>query len=268
MKAWVYRALGQPVIEVNISEDQVEDAIDDGLEFWYDYHYEATQKIYIAHMLTVDDINEKRIQLDKSIMNVTRVFKFTGDANFGSPDDIFNVDYQLRLNDLWDLTSVNLSGYVIARQYISLIDDLLNSDIQVRFKQHEGILRLDYSSMNMFPGCYIMIECYQKMGYASSYQDGYDPGPGPNSVPSPGSVPVTNTDPTRSIWNDRMLRKLCAAYARLRWGRNLGKFENVALPGGVTVNGGKIMADAKEEITELEADFIRRFQGPDEFWIG
>lgn len=236
-KERIYQNLGVPVIEVNIADEQVENCIDDALSFWRDYHYDAQNKIYIAHQLTQQDVDTKKIALDPSISAVTRIFKFVGDAASGAgSDDIFNVDYQLRLNDLWDLTSVNLGGYVIARQYINMIDDILNVDLQVRFKELEGVLYIDTAAFRLPVGQYLMIEAYQNLT-----GDG--------------------------IWRSRVFRQLATAYARRQWALNMLKYEGTVLPGGVTVNATNMLQVADMEIQKNERDFILNYQAPDEFYM-
>lgn len=237
-KAQILRALGAPVISLNLDDTQVEDGIDDALSFWRDYHYDAQDKTYIAHILTQEEVDSKEIVLDPSISAVTRIFKFVGDANQGTSDSIFNVDYQLRLNDLWDLTSVNLSGYVIARQYISQIDDILNVDFLLRFREYEGVLRLDTNKERLYVGQYIIIEAYQ-------YLD----------------------ENTTRIWSNRVLRQLATAYVRRRWANNMLKFKNQQLAGGVTLNVDSIMEEARLEIEKLEANFIQKYSAIDESFL-
>lgn len=238
LKEWILRELGSPVISVNISEQQIEDRIQDALDFWQTYHYEAYRKTYIAHQTTLADKANKFIPLDESVIAVNGIFKTIGYPGYSS-DELFNVDYQLRLNDLWDLSQANITGYVIARQYIELLNDVLNKFPQVRFKTYEGKLYIDTNWDLIGENQFLFIDCYMKLN--------------PEEFPR--------------IYGDRVFRQLACAYARRQWGNNLSKFQNIQLPGGLMMNGAQILEDANAQIEKLEADFINKYQELDHMQI-
>ncbi len=230
--------LGSPVISVNLAEAHLENAIDDALQFFQDYHHLGSTREYQAHQLTADNIETKTIELDPKVQEVIRIFKFNGLIGGFSTDELFNVNYQLRLS-LFDLSQSRLSGYVIARQYIQLLDDVLNFDFLFRWNEYEGILHLDVQEGYLLEDQYVFIETLSKV--------------------DPATVP--------RIWSDRQLRKLAEAYARRTWGNILTKYQSVQLPGGVVMNGEKIWEVANEDIIRLEADFILKWQTPDTFFV-
>lgn len=239
LKEWILRELGAPVIKINISDQQITDRISDALSMWQRYHYDGQKRDLIAHLMTQQEIDQKYILLDPSIDTVLRVVKPSSTA-FSHSNDLFNIDYQLRLNDLWDLTNVNLSGYVIMRQYLGLIDDILNTAPPVRYNIYEGKLFIDINYSRFLAGAYIIIEVYKKM--------------------SPADFP--------GIWGDSIFRKLSSAYCKKQWGDNLKKYGGVSLPGGVTLNGQQIYDDAMTEIATLEKDFILNYNIPPSFFMG
>lgn len=239
LKEYVLRALGSPVIEVNVAEQQLEDRIDDALKFWQKYHHEAYRKELVAHQITAEDIANRYIPLDPKIISVEGLFKLGGYPGYNS-DELFNPIYQLHLHDLWDLSQANITGYVIARQYISLLDDQLNNPIQFRFQHHEGRLYLD-TDWNLLPeGKFCLVDCYILL----------DPAQNPR------------------IWGDEDLRELAVAYTKKQWGVNLSKFQNIRLPGGVMMNGAEILKEANTDIATLESDFIDKHQKVIQFFVG
>lgn len=239
LKQYMLRMLGSPVIQINVADVQIEDVIDDVLSFMQDYHHDFSQRVYIAHQLTANDISTKQIELDPSILQATRVWKITGEG-VSSSEELFNINYQLRLNDLWSLSSVNLSGYVISREYLGLIDDILNSKPLTRFSRYASALYLDTDASLLTEGSYIIIEAWV--------------------ANLPGEMP--------RLWGDRTFRKLCTAHLKKIWGTNMSKFQSIQLPGGVTLNGGEIVQQAESEITALETDFQLKYQEPEGIFVG
>ena len=142
VKDYCLRHCGFPVIDIQIADEQIDDAISDAFNFWREYHYEGTERRYLAHEISQDDINNRHITLPVGVQAVIRVLNYGSNAARSS-NAFTNVQYQLRLNDMWDLSSVNMSDYWIARQYISLIDDILNGDLQFRFTKHNNLLHID-----------------------------------------------------------------------------------------------------------------------------
>lgn len=234
------RYCGEPVIEVNVASEQIDDAIDDAFHFWREYHYEGTVREYLAHEITQQDIDNKYITLPDGVQAVKRVLNFQANAAL-STTSLFNVQYQLRLNDLWDLSRVNISDYWIARQYISLLDDILNPELLFRHEKEAKKLHIDFNWSNETdPGAYLLVEL----------------------------VKYIDIDEHPGIFGNWVLRQLAGANTKWRWGNNLSKFEGIQLPGGVTLNGREIMSEAKEEIQELKQEFIMKYQEPDDFFVG
>jgi hypothetical protein len=152
------RALGHPVIEINVDDDQVEDRIDDALEFWWDYHFDGTEKIYLKHQITPQDIQRKYILIPNKIIGVTGVMPFDDSS---SSVNMFDLRYQLRLHDLYDFTSVSYVSYEITMQHLRTLNLLFSGTPQFRFQRHRNRLMLDVNwNLDFFPGKYIILECY------------------------------------------------------------------------------------------------------------
>ena len=106
-KDWVLRKLGAPVIDINVSDEQVEDRIDEAIDYWRDYHYNGSQLVYLKHQLTQTDKDNGYITLPSTLLGISGIFNMQSSISTGS--GIFNVQYQFVLNNLEDITGYNLS---------------------------------------------------------------------------------------------------------------------------------------------------------------
>jgi len=155
------RRLGHPVIEINVDDDQCDDRVDDALEFWYDYHYDGTEKLYLKHLMTEEDHARHYILIPEKIIGVTGVMDYNGAS---SSVNMFDLRYQLRLHDLYDFTSVSYVSYEITMQHLRTMSLLFSGTPQMRFHRHKNRLFLDTDwNQDVAPGTYIILECYGKI---------------------------------------------------------------------------------------------------------
>ena len=232
------RRLGAPVLEINVDDIQVEDCIEMGLQYYYDYHYDATQKVYLSHQITEEDIANKYISIPQNVIGVINIFD-VGDSY--STNNLFNLRYQISLNDLYAFTSTRYAPYYMAFQNIALVEELFVGKQSLRFNRHVNKLYIDMAwGEKATVGEYIIVEGYEIID------------------------PDTYTD----VWNDRWLQKYTTALIKKQWGENLKKFEGMTMPGGVTFNGQKIWDEALEEITKLEEEVINTYSLPVSDMIG
>ena len=232
------RELGEPVVEINIDDQQVEDRVDEAIEFFRQYHYDGIEKVYLKHLVTNDDVAQKSIPITDLVYGVTRVFPIA--AGTSTSKSIFDLQYQLRLNDLYDLTSTSVIYYSMVMSHLALLDQTLNGHPLYRFNRLTNHLYIDENwSENIAPGTYILVECYRAL----------DPATAPR------------------MYNDSWLKHYVTALIKKQWGTNLKKFSGMQLPGGVTIDGDKIYQEAKDEIRELEED-LRNKSAPLEFMMG
>ena len=232
------RSLGEPVIEINVDEQQVEDRVDEAIEHYNLYHYDGVEKMYLKHQITQEDIDQRSIPIPDYIYGVTRVFPVA--AGTGTSKSMFDLQYQLRLNDLYDLTSVSIVYYQTVMNHLALLDHTLNGLQIYQFNRRTGRLYIQEDwTLNMPLGGYILVECYRALD------------------------PNTYT----SVYSDNWLKHYTTALIKKQWGSNLKKFSGMQLPGGVTIDGDKIYAEAIQEITELD-DIIQRKAAPLEFFVG
>lgn len=234
------RSLGAPVIEINLDDDQIDDRIDESIQFYQEYHNDAIIRTFRKHQIAAADLQNKYIKLPQSLLFVSRVLPLINNNSFGS--SMWSARYQMMLNDIYDLQYAGaLVNYDMTRQYLELLDMMLNGVPPVRFNRHMQTLFIDVEwGYELKVGDYVIVE-----GYESIDPDSYN-----------------------SVYNDMFLKKYTTALFKKQWGNNLKKFEGVTLPGGVTLNGQQIYNEALEEITKLEEEIQLRFEMPPVFFIG
>ena len=242
LKDYCLRALGQPMIEVNVEDSQVEDRIDEALEYYANFHHDGGMKMYYTYPLTAEDVARKWIDtdpIDPSILTINRIFHMGFNI---STNNIFNIRYQLALNDFYGLRTgqTNLNYYVATMQYIEMLEQLLDPEKQIRFSRVKNKMYIDATNTDMQAGTYLMIEAYS------------------------ANDPQVATE----IYDDIWLKKYSTALIKRQWGINLSKYEGMPLPGNVTFNGTKIYEEAKEEIQRLEEEVETRYQLPPDFITG
>lgn len=241
LKDYCLRQLGEPVIEVNVDPDQIEDRIDEALEYFREFNSDATLKTYLKHQVTASDITNGYITLNSDIIQVVMMFPVSGSS---MQRGFFDIKYQLHLNDIANLQTYmgDLAYYEQIQQYLSLIDMKLNGYPQVQFSQHQNRLYIhgDFTDGDIQEGDYIVAEVYQLID------------------------PATHT----SVWNDKWLKEYSTALIKKQWGQNLIKFEGMQLPGGVTINGRQLYEDALQEIEKLREDIRLEHEMPVDFYVG
>jgi hypothetical protein len=301
------------VLEINVDDDQLEDRIDEALEYWRQYHHEGIEKIYLKHQIRasrltivesnagdyklngtitgqtsgakaaltkqsdvsssgstiyirnitgafidgeviaaddgttstlvaedavfIGEVDSHYIDLPDIVYGVTRVLPFAGTTVSKS---MFDVQYQLRLHDLYDLTSTSIIYYKMVMGHLALLDMELNGKPMFRFNRLQSRIHLDINwQVDITPGDYVILECYRAMD--------------PTTFPR--------------VWNEAWLKHYGTALFKRQWGVNLKKFGGLQLPGGVTLDGQALYDEAMQEIKELEDDLVLK-SAPLEFFMG
>ena len=248
------RRLGEPVIEVNVDEDQIEDKIDDALQLYREFHSDATFRNYYQHQMTDTDIANKYVTIPARIISVTKMFAGTG--GFIGSTNMFSFNYQFALSDFHSLTDVGAGGlayYDQMRQYMELIDMKINGLPIINFSRRQDRVYLwsDIEDGQLKAGDYVCFEVYEV-------------------VPTPEAIA---TDPLRrgevsTVYNDMFMKDYTTALIKEQWGMNMSKFEGMQLPGGTTVNGRIILEDARTELTELRERMRLEYEEPPIFLVG
>ena len=263
LKQYALRALGKPVIEINVEDDQVEDRIDEALQYFAQYHYDGVERMYLKYQVTADDVTRARsdetlstvtdtadstvtasfkegnnyIPMPSNVMSVVQIFPFTDKAAL----NLFDVRYQLRLNDLYDFSSTSIIHYDMTLRHLDMLDHILVGERPLRFNQHKNRLYIDMDWKNdIDAGDFIVIECYRKL-------DG-----------------STFTD----VFDDIFLKKYLIQLIKRQWGQNLSKFQGVAMLGGVQLNGEQIYTQAQDEINKLEEQIQLSYELPPNYMMG
>ena len=176
------------------------------------------------------------IPIPSSVVSILNIFPFDD----SSTNNMFDIRYQLRLNDLYDFSSTSIIQYEMTMQQLDLLSHLLVGEVPIRFNQHQNRLYLDMDVEDVTEDEYLIIECYRKLD------------------------PNTYTD----IYDDIYLKRYATALIKRQWGANLSKFSGVAMLGGVTMNGETIYSQATEEIDKLEEQIQLAFETPVNYMIG
>lgn len=234
------RSLGYPVIEINVDEDQIEDRIDEALQFYQTYHADAVEKVYLKHQVTAQDIENKYIQLNDLITDVIRVLPIRSALGSSS---LFDIEYQMHLNDIYSLGFMGtLVEYQMSKQWLSLLDIVINDDNkETNFERHKNQLAIDMDwGREVTEGEFIIVECYR----------------------------ILDPESFTKVYNDYFLKKYATALIKRQWGANLIKFEGMQMPGGVTFNGRQLFDDANQDIERLEEEARSNWELPTDFYTG
>lgn len=265
------RQLGYPVLEINVADEQFEDLLDDAVQIFQERHYDGIARVYLKYKITQEDVDRGRargasssagittstteatiagvgvtftleennnfIQIPASVIGINNIFKIRSDTVY---DGLFNIKYQLFLNDLYQFSSVDLLQYSMVQTYLEDISFLLNPDMRYRFNIRQDRLYIDTDWAQTTVGDYFVIDCFRIL----------DP-----------------NDFTR-VYNDPFLKRYFTALCKKQWGQNLIKFQGVQLPGGVQLNGRQIFEDGTRELAEIESKMTSTYEMPPLDMIG
>ena len=255
-KSYCLRALGDGVIDINVSDDQTDDRLDEALQYFAQYHYDGIERMYLKHLVTTAEVARAQananttgtdtvdtditatwsegtnfIPMPSAVVSVCNVFPLVGT---GTGANMFDVRYQLHLNELYDLSSTSIIQYEMMMQNLDFLEHILVGETPIRFNQHQNRLYIDADWSNDFVADqdYIVIECYRKLD------------------------PTTYVD----IYDDIFLKRYATALIKKQWGANLSKFSGVVMLGGVEMNGETIYTQAQEEQNKLEEQMQEAFE--------
>ena len=266
------RRLGAPVLEINVDDDQIDDLVDDALQYFQERHFDGVERMYLKYKLTQADLDRGRakntngvgivtttatstnisgygtvtsnfyetsnfIQVPDSVIGIEKVFKFDTSSISGG---MFSIKYQLFLNDLYYFNSVELLQYAMVKTYLEDIDFLLTTDKQVRYNISHDKLYLDIDWGAQSLDTYLVIDCYR----------------------------ILDPDSYTNVYNDSFVKKYLTALIKRQWGQNLIKFRGVKLPGGIELNGREIYEDAERELESIKQTMALEYELPPYDFIG
>ena len=266
------RQLGAPVLEINVADEQVDDLVDDALQFFHERHFDGVIQTFLKYKITQDDVDRGRgrggnnpigivtttasstidgssvtfsfeensnyLQVPPSVIGINKIFQFDGSNTV--TNNMFSVKYQLFLNDIYYFGSTEILTYAMTKRYLEDIDFALNTQKQVRFNQRQDRLYLDIDWGSVKKDDYVVIDCYRLI----------DP-----------------NDYSR-VWNDSFLKRYVTALIKRQWGQNLIKFQGVKLPGGIELNGRQIYDDAEKDLENIREVMSNTYELPPLDMIG
>lgn len=267
------RQLGAPVLEINVADEQVDDLVDDALQFFHERHFDGTVSTFLKYKITQGDIDRGRapggnetsagittetatssivgsdvtftynetsnyIQVPPSVIGVTKLFHFDGSNSV--TNNMFSVKYQLFLNDVYSWGSTEILTYAMTKRYLEDLDFMLTTEKQIRFNQRQDRLYLDIDWGQVNVDDYLIIECYRLLD--------------PNDY--------------GRVWNDSFLKRYLTSLIKRQWGQNLIKFQGVKLPGGIELNGRQIYDDAEKELENIKEVMSNTYELPPLDMIG
>lgn len=265
------RKLGAPVLEINVADEQIEDLVDDAVQFFQERHFDGVAQTYLKYQITQDDIDRGRavgssgvgiastsattniegtnttfnyyetsnyLQVPNHIIGVNKIYQFEGSNSLSS--GMFSIKYQLFLNDIYYWGSTELLTYSMVKSYLEDINFLLTTQKQIRFNKRSDRLYLDIDWSSVSVGEYLIIDCYRALD-PSSYSQ---------------------------VWNDSFLKIYLTALIKKQWGQNLIKFQGVKLPGGIEFNGRQIYEDGQKELDDIMEKMSSTYELPPLDMIG
>ena len=276
LKQYCLRQLGAPVLEINVADEQIDDLMDDALQYFQERHFDGVERMYLKHQLTQDEVdrgqasneadstntvgivttsatstnisgygttvtnwyeNSNFLQVPDSVIGIEKVFKFDSST---ISTGMFSIKYQLFLNDLYQFSSLDLLQYAMTKTYLEDIDRLLTTDKQIRFNQRQDRLYLDIDWTAEEKDNWLVIECYR----------------------------ILDPDTYTGVYNDSFLKRYLTALIKRQWGQNLIKFTGVKLPGGIELNGRQIYDDAQVELDKIQELMSNTYEIPPLDMIG
>ena len=264
---YALRQLGAPMLEINVAEEQLEDLLDDALQFFHERHFDGVTQVFLKYQITSQDIsrgkakppsvtsgqsvgitsttvtesgtdyifyeNSNYIPLPPSIIGINKIFQYD-DAHSMSMSNMFSFKYQLFLNEIGYFGSFELLQFAMSMTYLATMNFLLNTHKAIRFNQRQDRLYIDVDFGNINEGDFIIIDCWKTV-------DGND---------------------YAGVWNDSFLKRYFTALVKRQWGQNLIKFQGVKLPGGIEFNGRQLFDDGQRDIDEIRTQMLSTYEIP------
>lgn len=234
------RRLGKPVININVSPEQVEDRIDEAIKTWHEKHFDATEKSWVAYRLTEQDVLNGYITLPNDIHIVDQMIPMSTIYKEYGSDSLFSYRYQFMIQNISPFQPLDMLNYYLTMSNINEVNDMVNTTERFEFTKHKNKLSIYRGLENMREGDLICFHVYKKI----------DP----------------NVD--EAAWEDKWLRQYATALIKQQFGQNMKKHGEIQLLGGITVNGQQIFDEATQEIQQLEEQLREQYEEPVSFFIG
>lgn len=236
------RALGHPVVEINIDDDQLDDRIDEALQWFREFHPDGSKRYYLKHVMTQEDIDNGYIDAGTDLLTVVKMFPV---QTIGGHAGMFDIKYQMMLNDITDLNNFagDMAYYEQMQQHLSLLDMKLSGEPEITFDRQSNRINFFLSKFKIEVGQFVVFEVY-------------------------GVRTPTSTLEYNSLWNHKFIKAYTTALVKRQWGTNLIKFDGMQLPGGVTINARQIYEDALTDIEKIMEKFREEEDVGPIFFVG
>lgn len=235
-KTYVLRALGEPVIHVDVDDNQIEDRIDDAVIMMQTYHYDGKMEVHYKHQMTANDTSSNPIQLlmPNNCIAVVRIYTISSSQGTSTNQgfNMFDINYQIRLNELYDYTAGDYVYFEIANEHLRMLEMLFTGEIPISYNRYNNILSIWCAPGRFNTGDWVVCTCYRSL------------------------------DPTATFWQDPWLKLYATALLKRQWGDNLKKFGAITLPGGMVLNGQQIWNEADTECKRLEQQIRDCYEDP------
>lgn len=240
-KDYCLRKLGSPVTMINVAPAQVDDAVDDALDMFWEYHADGSMQLFLKHQITQQDLDNGFFTVAPNVLSVIRVMSLGGAGGGTGIASMANLQYTAYFSDLISrIPGGGMSSYVLNLQYLNTLQEVFNAEKLIEFNKHQGRLIIQGDVSRLTVGEFIIYE----------------------------AVVINDPEVNASTWNNWWLKSYATALVKKQWGTNLGKYQNVTLPSGITLNGEAIRSEATQEIADLEQRLRDEFQLPPDFFYG
>ncbi|MCX6783427.1 MAG: hypothetical protein NTZ20_05615 [Candidatus Levybacteria bacterium] len=236
-KQYCLRALGAPVIQINVDDEQLEDRIDEALKYYYDYHFDGTEKVFIKYAITDQNKTDRYLTVPENIIGVVEIFDVGSGMN---STNMFDIRYQMALNDMYNFTNSSLVPYYNMMSKIALFEEVIIGKQPIRYNRHVNKLYVDMNWAKISTGDYMVVVGYQ----------------------------VVNPEVYTDAWGDRWLQHYCVALFKRQWAAHLTKYSGIQLMGGISFDGQRMLTEANSEISQLESDMVDSFSLPSAYMLG
>ena len=256
LKEYCLKQLGKPVLEINVDDDQIDNLMDDAIQYFHERHFDGIERVFLKHQLQPGEKEILRngsqtttansnvgistviweeannfLKLPDTIIGVNSVFKVDSST---ISTGLFNIKYQIFLNDLYYYGALDLLNYAMVKTHLEDISRILTPDVQLRFNKKQHRLYLDIDWKQVDEDTWLILDCYR--------------------IVDPSDFP--------KIYNDFWLKRYLTALIKRQWGQNMMKFNGVQLPGGITLNGRQLYEDAIRELEEIEQKLKTEYEMP------
>ena len=268
-KKHVLIKLGAPVLEINVSDEQMDIAIDDAFQYFNERnHFNGIERIYLTVDLNntnvrnnftsfgSDDVLQRPVTNPSIPPQENRTTVRRQNNYVVLPDDIVGVEEVIRpgFNSIGggiippgmimtgligsigggecDQQGFGLTSYYAFQEMLALMQFTFFPPKMYNFNQRTHRLWID-GDLSDLRGV-LCLQCMAK--------------PNPDIFPD--------------LWNDLWLKEFATAMIKAQWGRNLTKYSQVSLPGGITLNGDRILGDAQQELQIIKDRFALDWADP------